>query len=41
MSFLFGKGKGKSNDVVKATKEALNALNKDKAKVEKVMSNPK
>lgn len=36
MSFLFGKGKGKSNDVVKATKEALNALNKDKAKVEKV-----
>lgn len=34
MSFLFGKGKGKSSDhyIVKNIKEALNAINKEKVK---------
>lgn len=36
MSFLFGKGKGKTSDIVKSTKEALVSINKEKAKVEKV-----
>lgn len=36
MSFLFGKGKGKSSDIVKSIKDALNAINKEKVKIEKV-----